>query len=86
MGGSGFSGEEVAKAMLNSSVGWYPKSRTGSHIILEWEPPEHHEDSERRTVSIPLNDPLPEGTLRSIADDAEANSYDEFVDWIDRNS
>lgn len=85
MGGSGFSGQEVARAMLKSSVGWVTKSRNGSHLILEWMPPDHHEDSERRTVSVPLNDPLPEGTFQSIAEDAGADDYDEFRDWIENN-
>lgn len=55
--------------MLNSSVGWTPKGRTGSHLILEWQPPDEHVNYEQRTVSIPLNDPLPVGTFRSIAKD-----------------
>jgi len=85
MGGSGYSGEDVAKAMLNSTVGWVPKSRTGSHLILEWEPPASHEHAERRTISIPLNNPLPEGTFRSLAKDAGADEVEEFEAWIDSN-
>lgn len=85
MGGSGYSGEDVAKAMLKSTVGWYPKGRTGSHLILRWNPPDHHQDSEARTVSVPLNDPLPEGTFQSIAKDAGADDVSEFRDWIDSN-
>jgi predicted RNA binding protein YcfA (HicA-like mRNA interferase family) len=71
--------------MLKSSVGWVPKSRTGSHLILEWKPPEHHEDSERRTVSVPVNDPLPEGTFKGIAEDAGMKDVETFREWIDSN-
>ena len=79
-----YSGQNIAKAMLNSSVGWFPKGRTGSHFILKWEPPESH-DTEPRTVSVPLNDHIPIGTLRGIAEDAGANDVDAFCLWIEDN-
>lgn len=79
-----FSGEEVYKAMVNSSVGWYHARTAGSHLILKWKPPENHE-SEPRTVSIPNADSLPQGTLEGIARDAGANDVDEFAEWIESN-
>lgn len=80
-----FSGEEVYKAMVNSTVGWYPIRRVGDHIILKWEPPDDHDDSEPRTVSIPLHESLATGTLNGISKDAGANNFDEFCAWIESN-
>lgn len=80
-----YSGREVASAMVNSSVSWVPKGRTGSHIILKWEPPNDHEESEQRTVSIPNADSLPRGTLDGISKDAGADDLDEFCEWIESN-
>jgi len=81
-----FSGEEVAKAMLNSSVGWYPARTVGDHWILKWEPPDTHENTEPRTVSVPLWDSIPRNTLDKIADDAGAESLESFCEWIDSNT
>lgn len=79
-----FSGEEVYKGMVNSNVSWVHVRTVGDHVILKWEPPDHH-DSETRTVSIPLHDSLSVGTLDGIAEDAGANSTREFREWIDDN-
>ncbi|SNZ13271.1 Predicted RNA binding protein YcfA, dsRBD-like fold, HicA-like mRNA interferase family [Natronoarchaeum philippinense] len=81
--GRPFSGMEVVKVMVNSGI--YEWDRTnGDHAILRWEPPSDH-DSDARTVPVPLHDELSVGTLRDIADQAGANDFGEFRDWIDRN-
>nr|WP_097009003.1 type II toxin-antitoxin system HicA family toxin [Natronoarchaeum philippinense] len=83
MMGRPFSGMEVVKVMVNSGI--YEWDRTnGDHAILRWEPPSDH-DSDARTVPVPLHDELSVGTLRDIADQAGANDFGEFRDWIDRN-
>lgn len=77
------SGCEVAKVPVkkgNFRWVWTP----GDHVILKWEHPDVPE-GDARTVSIPLHDRVRIGTLRSIADDAGANDFDEFCKWIDRN-
>lgn len=79
-----FSGYEIVKVLGN--VGNFSWRRTaGDHAILRWEPPEHH-DTEPRTVSVPLHDSVDIGTLRGIADDAGAEDFDAFCEWIDRNA
>jgi hypothetical protein len=54
-------------------------------MILKWEPPDNHTESEPRTVSIPNADSLPRGTLDSISKDAGANDLEEFCEWIESN-
>ena len=78
-----FSGEDVYKVMVNSGI-WKHVRTTGDHVILRWDPPPNH-DSEARIVSIPIHDELAVGTLRGIAEDAGANDFEEFCEWIDRN-
>ena len=75
---------DVVKVMMNSGI--YKWVRTnGDHAILRWDPPDNH-DSDAQTVSVPLHDELETGTLRSIGEQAGMNDFDEFRDWIDRNS
>lgn len=84
MGRGTFSGLDVVKVMVNSGI--YEWVRTnGDHAILRWNPPENH-DSEARTVPVPLHDELDTGTLRSIGEQAGMKDFDEFRDWIERNS
>jgi len=79
-----FSGHDVVKVMVNSGI--YEWVRTnGDHAILRWGPPEDH-DSDARTVPVPLHNELNTGTLRSIGEQAGMNDFDEFRDWIERNS
>jgi len=79
-----FSGMNVVKVMVNSGI--YEWVRTnGDHAILRWEPPEGH-DTDARTVPVPLHDEIDTGTLRSIANQAGARDFEEFCEWIDRNS
>ena len=45
--------------------------------------PDH--DTDNRTMSVPLHDRIPTGTLRPLGDDAGMTEFDEFYQWIDRN-
>lgn len=79
-----FSGYDVVKVIVNSGI--YEWVRTnGDHAILRWDPPNNH-DSDARTVPVPLHDELDTGTLRSIGEQAGMKDFDEFRDWIERNS
>ncbi|MCU4716879.1 type II toxin-antitoxin system HicA family toxin [Halapricum hydrolyticum] len=80
-----YSGRDVVKAMVNSSVSWVPERQTGSHMILKWEPPDDHRESEPRTVSIPNHNSIPRGTLKGISEDAGADDLDKFCMWIESN-
>ncbi|MFB6176913.1 MAG: type II toxin-antitoxin system HicA family toxin [Halobaculum sp.] len=80
-----FSGEEVYKVLVN--VGGFTHVRTtGDHLILRWEPPEDHETTTPRVVSVPSHESISIGTLRDIARDAGTRDFDAFCEWIDRNS
>jgi predicted RNA binding protein YcfA (HicA-like mRNA interferase family) len=77
------SGEDVYTVLVN--VGNFQHVRTtGSHVIVEWTPPPNH-DSEPRRVTIPLHNRIALGTLQSIADQAGADDFDAFCEWIDRH-
>lgn len=84
MGKRDFSGEEIYKALVNTGNFTHVRT-TGDHLILRWDPPDTH-NTEPRVVSVPVHDPVSIGTLRSIADDAGAEDFDAFCEWIDRNS
>ncbi|GAA0283826.1 type II toxin-antitoxin system HicA family toxin [Halobacterium noricense] len=78
-----FSGNDVVKVLVN--VGGFAWKRTsGDHVILKWSPPESH-DTEPRTVTVPRHDRLDTGTLRSIAEQAGAEDFRAFCEWVDRN-
>lgn len=77
-----FSGREVAKVLVQ--WGFKPVGGRGSHRVFRWESP--HSD-EVRTVTVPITaDPIKQGTLREIADQAGAKSFDAFcaelVEWL----
>ena len=79
-----FSGEDVYKVLVN--VGGFRHVRTtGDHLILRWDPPESHRNTEARTVTVPAHDSLSIGTLHGIADDAGADNFEAFCEWIDEN-
>jgi len=78
-----FSGEEIAKVMVNSGIYEWDRTR-GDHAILRWEPPEDH-DEPARTVVVPLHDEVNTGTLRGIAEQAGARDFEKFCAWIDEN-
>lgn len=79
-----FSGTEIYKVLVN--VGNFQHVRTtGDHLILRWEPPADHTDTEPRTVVVPAHDSVSIGTLRDIAADAGAEDFEAFCAWIDRH-
>ncbi|WP_439026838.1 type II toxin-antitoxin system HicA family toxin [Haloarchaeobius sp. DT45] len=83
MGRRTFSGREVVKVLVN--VGGFEWRRTtGDHAQLYYERPTNEND--RRRVTVPLHDELRTGTLRGIADSAGARDFEEFCEWLDRNS
>jgi predicted RNA binding protein YcfA (HicA-like mRNA interferase family) len=78
-----FSGLEVVKVLVN--VGGFEWRRTtGDHAQLYYEHPTNEDD--RRQVTVPLHEELRTGTLRGIAENAGANDFDAFCEWIDRNA
>lgn len=83
-GDADFSGEEVYKVLVN--IGRFRHVRTtGDHLILGWDPPEHHENTEVRVVTVPAHDSISIGTLHDIADDAGAEDFEAFCEWIDEH-
>lgn len=83
MGRRTFSGREVAKVLVNTG-GFEWRRTTGDHAQLYYEHPTNEED--KRQVTVPLHEELKTGTLRNIADDAGANDFDAFCEWIDANA
>lgn len=63
--------------------GFVPVGGKGSHTTLRYE---HPETGEVRTVTVPHGDPIPIGTLHDIAEQAGAESFHAFCEWIDRTS
>lgn len=79
-----FSGEEIYKVLVN--VGGFRHVRTtGDHLILRWDPPADHDETDARIVTVPARDSVSIGTLRDIAGDAGANDFESFCAWIDRH-
>ena len=79
-----FSGEEVYKVLVN--VGGFRHVRTtGDHLILRWDPPESHENTDPRVVTVPAHDSISIGTLHDIAEDAGAKEFENFCEWIDEH-
>lgn len=82
MARSTFSGYDVVKVLVN--VGNFENRRmAGDHVQLASDHPTNEDD--RRRVTVPLHDELNTGTLRSIAEDAGANDFEAFCEWIDAN-
>jgi len=79
-----FSGEDVYKVLVN--VGGFRHVRTtGDHLILRWVPPESHENTDTRVVTVPAHDSISIGTLHDIADDAGAENFEAFCKWINEH-
>jgi predicted RNA binding protein YcfA (HicA-like mRNA interferase family) len=74
-----FSSREVIKGLTKH--GFVPVGGKGSHTTLRYENPD---TGEVRTVTVPQADPIPTGTLQSIAEQAGANDFHAFCRWIDR--
>jgi predicted RNA binding protein YcfA (HicA-like mRNA interferase family) len=77
-----FSGQEIASVL--TSHGYHPVDRTGSHLKLRYE---HPDTGEVRVVTVPMKsaDPIPTGTLQSIADQYGAKDFHAWCRWIDEN-
>lgn len=74
-----YSGTEVVKAL--GKWRFRKVDQTGSHVKLRYQDPN---TGEKRTVSVPLHDELATGTLKSIAEQAGAEDFQEFLDAIDQ--
>lgn len=69
-----FSGREVAKVLVR--WGFEPTGGKGSHRVFRYE---HPDTDEVRVVTVPItHDPVKQGTLREIADQAGAEEFDAF--------
>ena len=79
-----FSGKEVYKVLVNDG-GFRHVRTTGDHLILRWEPPASHETTDTRVVTVPAHDSISIGTLQDIANDAGAENFEAFCEWIDEN-
>lgn len=73
-----FSSREIITALTKH--GFVPVGGKGSHTTLRYE---HPETDEVRTVTVPQADPIPIGTLQDIADQAGANDFHDFCQWIE---
>lgn len=73
-----YSGEELINAL--GKWGYRRVDQTGDHVKLRYI---HPETGETRNVTVPLHDELSTDTLHSIANQAEANDFQEFLDAID---
>lgn len=76
-----FSSREVIKTLTKH--GFVPVGGKGSHTTLRYE---NDETGEVRTVTVPKGDPIPTGTLQAIAEQAGANDFHAFCEWVDRTA
>ena len=73
-----YSGQEFVKAL--GKWRFRKVDQTGSHVKLRYQNPN---TDEKRTVSVPLHDELATGTLQSIAEQADAEDFQAFLDAIE---
>jgi predicted RNA binding protein YcfA (HicA-like mRNA interferase family) len=77
-----YSGLEICKVL--ESHGFDPVGGSGgSHRKLVYR---NEDTEEKRIVTVPMHDELRTGTLTSIMEQAGGQDFDEFLDWIERNS
>jgi len=76
-----FSSKEVLKTLTKH--GYVPVGGKGSHTTLRYE---NTDTGEVRTVTVPKADPIPNGTLHDIADQAGAEDFHEFCRWVNHTS
>lgn len=76
-----FSSREVIKTLTKH--GFVPVGGKGSHTTLRYD---NSETDEVRTVTVPQADPIPTGTLHNIADQAGAEDFQNFCEWVARTS
>jgi predicted RNA binding protein YcfA (HicA-like mRNA interferase family) len=76
-----FSGRDIASVLMQH--GFEPTDRTGSHLKLRYE----GEGGDVRVVTVPMEsaDRIPEGTLRSIAEQSGADDFRAWCEWIAEN-
>lgn len=84
MGTRDFFGEDVYQVLVNVRDFWHIRT-TGDHLILRWDPPESHENTDTRIVTVPAHDSISIGTLHDIAGDAGAKDFQTFCEWIDQH-
>lgn len=72
-----FSAREVISALV--AHGFVPVGGKGSHTTLRYENPD---TGEVRVVTVPYADPIPTGTLQAIAEEAGADDFHNFCEWI----
>jgi predicted RNA binding protein YcfA (HicA-like mRNA interferase family) len=76
-----FSGEEVYKALVNTGNFRHVRT-TGNQLILRWDPPEDHNETDARVVAVPAHNSLSIGTLRDIADDPVRTTSRHFASGL----
>ena len=76
-----FSSDEILTVLTKH--GFVPVGGKGSHTTLQYENPD---TDEVRTVTVPKADPIPTGTLHDIADQAGAEDFHSFCEWVDRTA
>lgn len=74
-----FSSTDVIKTLAKH--GFVPVGGKGSHTTLRYENPD---TGEVRTVTVPQGDPIPTGTLQDIAEQAGADDFHSFCEWVER--
>jgi len=73
-----YSGQELINALRKWN--FERVDQEGSHVKLRYI---HPETGEKRTVTVPLHDEVSTDTLHSIAEQAGAKDFQEFLDAID---
>jgi len=76
-----FSSDEILTTLTKH--GFVPVGGKGSHTTLRYENPD---TGDVRTVTVPKADPIPTGTLHDIADQAGAEDFHNFCEWVDRTA
>jgi len=76
-----FSSRGILKTLTKH--GYVPVGGKGSHTTLRYENPD---TGEVRMVTVPKADPVPVGTLQDIAEQAGAEDFHNFCEWVDRTA
>ena len=77
-----FSSRDIIKVLDRAGWRYANPNSGGSHVVMTKKDHSGHSYN----VTIPLGkDPIPQGTLHSIATQAGAQDFDDFCRWIDRN-
>jgi len=76
-----FSSDEILTTLTKH--GFVPVGGKGSHTTLRYENPD---TGDVRTVTVPKADPIPTEALHDIADQAGAENFHNFCEWVDRTA